>query len=74
MKEINQNKKKTQNSEFNPKIIVGIVGSSELETLNTLKNFFENLDGFSLIYMRTSGSPLYITDKKPGKDAREMKP
>jgi hypothetical protein len=47
---------------------VGIVGSTDLETLQTLKDFFETLDGFSLIYMRTSGSPLYITDLKPEKD------
>ena len=56
-----------QRPEFNPRIIVGIVGSTDLGTLQELKNFFGTLEGFSLIYMRTSGSPLYITDMKPEK-------
>ena len=64
MKETNQNKKR-QTGEFNPKIIVGIIGSSDLDTLKSLKDFFSKLDGFSLIYLTTSGSHLYITDKKP---------
>ncbi|MBN2604182.1 MAG: hypothetical protein JXA91_08635 [Candidatus Thermoplasmatota archaeon] len=61
-------KKKEEKSEFNPRIVVGIVGSSDLDTLNSLKDFFSTLDGFSIVYMRTSGSPLYITDKKPNKE------
>jgi hypothetical protein len=69
MKQIKENK--THGQQFNPRIIVGIIGSTDLGTLQTLKDFFETLDGFSLIYMRTSGSSLYITDKKPEKEQAE---
>jgi len=69
MKQTKENKPHGQ--QFNPRIIVGIIGSTDLGALQTLNNFFETLDGFSLIYLRTSGSPLYITDKKPDKDPVE---
>ncbi len=54
-------------SEFSPRIIIGIIGSTDLDTLRMLKDFFETLDGFTLIYLKTSGNPLYISDKKPEK-------
>jgi hypothetical protein len=57
-----------EHQQFNPRIIVGIVGSIDLNALQTLKDFFETLNGFSLIYLRTSGSPLYISDKKPERE------
>ena len=69
MKQTKENK--THGQQFNPRIIVGIIGSTDLGALQTLNNFFGTLDGFSLIYLRTSGSPLYITDKKPEKDTVE---
>ena len=67
MKETKENKSKLQqdSSEFNPRIIVGIVCSTDLDTLQRLKDFFNTLDGLSLIYLRTSGSSLFITDKRP---------
>jgi len=64
MKKTKEEKITTQ-TQFNPRIIVGIIGSADLETLHQLKTFFDALSGFSLVYMRTSGSSLYITDKKP---------
>jgi hypothetical protein len=66
MKQNKENIKHAQKlHEFNPRIIVGIIGSTDLSTLQTLKDFFDTLDGFTLIYLKTSGNPLYITDKKP---------
>lgn len=62
IKKINE---KLEKNEFNPKIVVGIVGTSDLASLNEIKDFFRMLCGFKLIYLRTAGSHLYITDKKP---------
>ena len=60
-------------SEFNPRIIVGVVCSTDIDTLQRLKDFFNTLEGLSLIYLKTSGSPLFITDLKPTrKDSMEV--
>ncbi|MBE3121953.1 MAG: hypothetical protein IMZ53_09040 [Thermoplasmata archaeon] len=68
-----ENKTHTQKQhEFNPRIIVGIIGSTDLDSLQMLKDFFNTLDGFSLIYLKTSGNPLYITSEKPSKDQQSM--
>jgi hypothetical protein len=68
-----ENKTPTQKQyEFKPRIIVGIVCSADLESLQKLQDFFNTLDGFSLIYLKTSGSPLYITSEKPTKERQSM--
>jgi len=54
--------------DFNPRIVVGIVGSTDFNTMQTLKDFFDTLEGFRLIYIKTSGNPIYLTDKKPSKE------
>lgn len=56
---------KRQPNEFDPRIVVGIVGTADLASLNEIKDFFRMLRGFKLVYLCTSGSRLYITDKKP---------
>ena len=67
MKQNKIKKTKGEKSDFNPRIIVGIVGKSDLDSLQQLKDFFDSLDGFSLIYFTTAGNPLYITSNKPNK-------
>ena len=72
MKQNRVNKIKGQRSDFNPRIIVGIVAKSDIDSLQELKDFFDSLDGFSLVYFTTSGNPLYITDKKPRKEYSDI--
>lgn len=52
---------------FNPRIIIGLVCSADLDTLRKLQEFFASLDGLTLIYIKTSGNPLYITTDNPQK-------
>lgn len=52
-------------SEFKPKIVLAVVGTCDLDTLKEIQDFFRMLNRFKVIYIRTDGCRLYITDKKP---------
>lgn len=50
---------------FNPKIVVGIIGHVDIENLTQIKDFFEKLEGFTLVYFKTSSEKLYIKEGTP---------
>ena len=47
---------------FNAPVVVGIIGHTDIEKLPEIKVFFENLNGFRLIYFKTSSEKLYIKE------------
>ena len=41
-------------------VVVGIIGHTDIDLLPEIKKYFENLDGFRLVYFKTSSEKLYI--------------
>ena len=55
-----------RNLEFDPIFTIGIVGKCKLDTLQEVKDFFEMLEGFELIYIKTTkGRRLWIQEDSP---------
>ena len=53
------------NVSFDPVFITGIVGRCNLGTLKEVKDFFEMLEGFEIIYMKTTkGKKLWIHEEE----------
>ena len=47
---------------FDPIFTIGIVGRCKLETLQEVKDFFELLDGFDTVYVKTTKGKLWIQE------------
>ena len=47
---------------FDPIFTIGIVGKCKLETLQEVKDFFQMLDGFNTIYIKTTKGKLWIQE------------
>jgi hypothetical protein len=50
-------------NKFDAPLVVGIVGHADIDLLPEIKYYFENLDGFRLIYFKTSSEKLYIWER-----------
>ena len=51
------------NSVFDPIFVIGIVGRCKIDTMQEVKHFFDELDGFETIYVKTTkGKKLYIME------------
>ena len=51
--------------EFDPIFTIGIVGKAKMNTLQEVKTFFEMLEGFETIYIKTTkGNRLWIQEEK----------
>ena len=49
---------------FDPIFTIGIVGRCKIETIQEIKAFFEMLDGFETIYIKTTkGKKLWIQEE-----------
>ena len=44
-------------------LVVGIIGHTNIETLSEIKSYFGKLDGFNLVYFKTSSEKLYIRER-----------
>lgn len=53
--------KRRQNQFDNP-LVVGIVGHVQIEELPKIKKYFEELEGFRLVFFKTSTGKLYIKE------------
>lgn len=62
---MNENK-----NNFDPKIVVGLVGHTSIDKLPEIKDFFVNLEGFNLVYFKNSSEKLFITTEKPQEDGQ----
>lgn len=49
--------------QLNEPLVIGIVGHCEIEILPEIKKFLQNLDGFRLVFFRTSTDKLYIKEE-----------
>jgi len=55
-----------RNMEFDPIFTIGIVGKCKLDTLQEVKHFFESLEEFEIIYIKTTkGRRLWIQEDPP---------
>ena len=54
--------KKIKMNGFNPNITIGIIGYGPLDALQEIKDFFEMIDGFKIVYIKTSSGRLYIKE------------
>ena len=52
-------------NEFNPKITLGVVVRADVETLKKMQDFFNSIKDLQVVYIKTSGNDLYITEQKP---------
>lgn len=51
--------------EFDPIFTIGIVGKCRIRTLQEIKDFFEVLEGFETIYIKTTkGRRLWIKEEE----------
>ena len=51
------------NVSFDPIFVIGIVGRCKLNILQDVKDFFDELEGFETIYVKTTkGKKLYIME------------
>ena len=54
---------RNRSTEFDPIFTIGIVGKCKLDTLQEVKDFFEMLEGFEIIYIKTTkGKRLWIQE------------
>jgi len=49
-------------SRINAPVVVGVVGHAEIEILPEVKRVLENIDGFRVIFFKTSSQKLYIRE------------
>lgn len=47
-------------NKINAPVVVGIIGHSDIDFLPEIKHTLEHLDGFKIIYFKTSSEKLYI--------------
>lgn len=59
---MNEKKIKENMNGFNPNVTIGIVGYGPLDALQEIKDFFETLDGFNVVYIKTSSGRLWIKE------------
>ena len=53
------------NINFDPVFVIGIVGRCKIDTIQEVKTFFDELDGFETIYVKTTkGKKLYIMESE----------
>ena len=50
---------------FDAPVVVGLVGHTDIDKLQDIKDFFENLEGFRLVFFKTSSEKLYIVERGP---------
>ena len=55
-------KEREENNIFDAPVTVGLVGHCPIEKLPELKEFFQHLEGFDVIFFRTSSGRLWITE------------
>jgi len=47
-------------NKINAPVVVGVIGHSNIDFLADIKHTLETLDGFKIIYFKTSSEKLYI--------------
>lgn len=49
-------------NKINAPVILGIVGHTDVDNLAKIKKILENIDGFKIIFFKTSSEKLFITE------------
>jgi len=49
-------------NKINAPVVVGIIGHSDIDLLPEIKHTLENLNGFKIIYFKTSSEKLFILE------------
>ena len=47
---------------FDPPVTIGIVGHCRMGTLQEIKRFFQELEGFDTVYLKTTSGKLWIKE------------